>query len=121
MKVNNIDNLKKVIKNKENEIEIYGDMSDSVLKAGLVSNIIFFGIVLSCVAGVAAVGSIAVWLITYIYALMAVCIVSVCVVIFSLTLIFTIKATQKISVSLAFSLRKYKIKKKNNKIILKKK
>ena len=121
MKVNNIDNLKKVIKDKEKEIEIYGDINHMVLKAGLVSNIIFFGVVLCCVAGAVAAISIAIWLITYIYALMAVGIVALCVVIFSLTLIFTIKASQKISVPLAFSLRKYKIEKKNNKIILIKK
>ncbi len=121
MKVNNINNLKKAINDNESEIEIYGEIGNIVLKSGMVSNLMFFSAVLSVTAAVISVVSFIVWLGANLYFMMAVGIVFICAVIFSLTFMFTIKATQKMSLSLAIRLRKYNIHKSNNRIILKRK
>ncbi len=121
MKVNNINNLKKAINDNESEIEIYGEIGDIVLKSGMVSNLMFFSAVLSVTAAVISVVSFIVWLGANLYFMMAVGVVSACAVIFSLTFMFTIKATQKMSLSLAIRLRKYAIHKSNNRIILRRK
>ena len=121
MKISNIKNLEKAIKNKENEIEVNGEISDTVLKSGMVSTIIFFGAVLFTASILVAIAFGILYLIFSTQILISIAIISLCITIFSITITLTITAIQKASIPLALKLHKYRVTKKNNRIVLIKK
>ena len=45
MKISNMKNLNTALDEKQKEIEIHGNISDKVLRSGLISNIVFVGVV----------------------------------------------------------------------------
>lgn len=118
MKISNIKNLETALKEQQKEIEIYGDISNTVLKSGLVSNIIFICVVTLFIGIVLSVSFGLTYLFTNIYWTMAVAIISICVIIFSLTILLTLKVMQKISIRLSIKIRNYTINKKKGKVVL---
>lgn len=121
MKISNMKNLESAIKEKSNEIEIYGDISETVLKSGMASGVIFFSAVLFVISIISAIAFSLIFLLTNTEALLGIGIISFCVTIFSVVITITIKAIQKADIMLSIKLHKYRVTKKNNRIILKRK
>lgn len=111
-------NLNTALNEKQNEIEIYGNISDIVLKSGLVSKVIFAGVITLIVGIIGTIVFGITYLISSIYWTMAVAIISLCLIIFAVTILLTLKFMQKMDIGLAVKLRKYTINKKSGRILL---
>ena len=107
-----------VFANKQKEIEIHGNISDKVLKSGLISNIVFVGVVTLIVGIIGTIVFGITYLISDIYWTMAVAIISLCVILFAITILLTLKFMQKLNIGIAIKLRKYTVNKKSGKILL---
>lgn len=118
MKISNMKNLNTALNEKQKEIEIHGNISDKVLRSGLVSNIIFVGVVTLIVGIIGTIVFGITYLISDIYWTMAVAIISLCVILFAITILLTLKFMQKLDIGLAVKLRKYTVNKKSGKILL---
>ena len=118
MKISNMKNLNTALNEKQKEIEIHGNISDKVLKSGLISNIVFVGVVTLIVGIIGTIVFGITYLISNIYWTMAVAIISLCVILFAITILLTLKVMQKLDIGLAVKLRKYTVNKKSGKILL---
>lgn len=96
MKISNMKNLNTALDEKQKEIEIHGNISDKVLRSGLVSNIIFVGVVTLIVGIIGTIVFGITYLISDIYWTMAVAIISLCVILFAITILLTLKFYAKI-------------------------
>lgn len=118
MKINNIKNLETALKEKSSEIEIYGDISNTVLKCGLLSNILSFCLILCFLSIASAIIFFILCLAVSLNWALTATVISICTLIFATTIILTLKFTQKAPVFLAVKLRGYTINKKNGRVIL---
>lgn len=121
MKVSNINNLITAINNKESEVEIHGNFSDKVVRCSLISTIVYVSSVISFPCGLLALAFLVLFFILNTELLFGLSIILFCVILFALTLSLTLKASQKIPLSLAFRLHKYRLEKHKNTVILIKK
>ena len=121
MKVSNINNLKNALNSREKEIDFFGSDSEKVIKCGLLSTIVFVGYILLILGavftltfGIFLFFSRDIWVIA--------CFGSgVFALLFAFTLLFTLKAIQKIPLSLAVKMRKYTLNKQHGRVLLKRK
>lgn len=121
MKVSNINNLENALNSREKEIDFFGDECQKVIKCGLLSTIVFVGFIVLILGavftltfGVLLIFSREIWVIA--------CFGSgVFALLFAVTLLLTLKAIQKIPLSLAIKMRKYTLNKQNGRVLLKRK
>lgn len=121
MKVSNINNLKNALNSGEKEIDFFGDDCQKVIKCGLLSTIVFVGYILLILGavftltfGVFLIFSRDIWVIA--------CFGSgVFALLFAFTLLLTLKAIQKIPLSLSIKMRKYTLNKQKGRVLLKRK
>ena len=119
MKVSNVQNLLKALNENETEIELHGDFSESVIKAGLSSSVLYAAGMTAIIAFSASVILGILYLIIKIRFLMLASIVLVLACVFAGATLITMILTQKISLSLSMKLRKYSINKHNDLVVLK--
>ncbi len=118
MKISNMKNLADALKTKEKEIEVYGEINDIVLKSGIASTLIFFSFSLFLLSITSSIICAVFYLIITSKIFLIMGVVALCIAIFTVTLILTIRIIQKPSIPLALKLHKYRLTKKNNRIIL---
>lgn len=119
MKVSNVQNLLKALNENETEIELHGDFSESVIKAGLSSSVLYAAGMTAIIAFSASVILGILYLIIKIRFLMLASIVLVLACVFAGATLITMILTQKISLTLSMKLRKYSINKHNDLVVLK--
>ena len=89
-------NLNTALDEKQKEIEIHGNISDKVLRSGLISNIVFVGVVTLIVGIIGTIVFGITYLISDIYWTMAVTIISLCVILFAITILLPLKAVSEV-------------------------
>ena len=119
MKVSNIHNLTEALKNKEAEIEVHGDFSDSVIKAALSSSVLHIAGTAAMIALSVSVLSGILYLSLKLRFLMILAVVLVLAALFAAATLFTMVFTQRISLSLSLKLRRYSVNKHNDIVVLK--
>ncbi len=119
MKVSNVQNLLKALNENETEIELHGDFSESVIKAGLSSSVLYAAGMTAIIAFSASIILGILYLIIKIRFLMLASIVLVLACVFAGATLITMILTQKISLPLSLKLRKYSINKHNDLVVLK--